>query len=129
MGVLSNEEMIITKQGYTDAFVRADPDFKISKQEQKPYFWYNVRDEGGLRLTDNGYGHLVTKLDIKNWIIDIRDNELTHRFLLDLDKFIDCPYYIVKGRWPKIVIFKEQTYFTLALHNKDFESFLNVHKI
>ena len=84
--------MIITKQGYTDAFVRADPDFKIPKQEQKLYFWYNVRDEGGLRLTDNGYDHLVTKLDIKNWIIDIRDNKLTHRFLLDLDKFIDCPY-------------------------------------
>jgi hypothetical protein len=121
--------MDLTKLDYTNAFVRNDPNFNIPQKEQKAYFWYNVRDAGGLRLSDNGYNHLVTKLDVENWTIDIRDNKLTQRFLLDLDKFIDCPYYIVKGRWPKIVIFKEQTYFTLALHNKNFESFLNVHKV
>ena len=118
----------ITKQQYTDAFVKSGQ-LDVPESERLIYFWFNIRKSGGLRLTQKGHDYLVNKLELEHWSIDLRGQSLTQKFLLKLDKFVNCPYTIIKGRWPKIVIFGEQTYFWLALHNKDFEKFLNAYKI
>ena len=92
------------------------------------FFWQNIRENGGLRLNDNGYHFLVNALDLETYIVDLREYHITYKFLLELDKFMNCPYYIIRGRRPKIILFSEQTYFWLTLHNYDFKTFLESYK-
>lgn len=77
-----------------------------------------------MRLCENGFNHLTDTLDLKSYEIDIRDVRINHKFLLELDKFMDSPYYILRGRWPKIYLFSEQTFFWLSMHNNNFDRFL-----
>jgi|TARA_B110000858_G_scaffold69405_1_gene80681 hypothetical protein len=93
------------------------------------FFWQNIRENGGLRLNENGYRFLVHDLDLEKYIVDIREQKINFKFLLELDRFMDCPYFIMTGRWPKIILFSEQTYFWLSMHNQDFQSFLNAYKV
>ena len=124
---VSFSNISVTKKQYTNAFVKHGK-LEVPIDEQYQYFWQNIRETGGLRLNENGY-HFVNKtLEIENWSVDIRQVKVSHKFLLELDRFMNCPYYIVTGRWPKIIIFSEQTYFWLVMHNKDFERFLNGYK-
>ena len=118
-----------TKQEYTQAFLKNIEMTTVSAGNELAFFWLNIRDTGGLRLTENGYCCLVEDIKLQNWEIDIRDQKVTQRFLLDLDRFMNCPYYVQRGRWPKVILFSEQTYFWLILHNQDFERFLNANKV
>ena len=88
----------------------------------------NIRENGGLRLCDNGYHFLINDIELDSYTVEIYKIRLNHKFLLELDKFMDCPYYLVRGRWPKIILFSEHTYMWCCLH-EDFKSFLNGYKI
>ena len=118
-----------SKQEYTDVFLKNIKNTTIPTGEALTYFWQNIRSGGGLRLTEQGCECLIEDIELECWEIDIREQRITQRFLLDLDRFLDCPYFIQRGRWPKIILFSEKTYFWLILHNKDFERFLNANKI
>jgi len=88
----------------------------------------NIRDNGGLRLNDNGYTYLVNSLELQSYTVSLHEQKITQKFLLELDKFMDCPYFLVRGRWPKIILFSEKTYMWCCLH-EDFRSFLNGYKV
>lgn len=98
------------------------------------FFWMNPRESGGLRLTELGFKCLVEDLelqtyDIKLWNEDTNNPvKINHRFLLDLDRYIECPYYVLKGRWPRILLFDEKVYFWACMHD-DFQRFLNGYKV
>ena len=68
-------------------------------------WWYNVRGNGGLRLTDIGYFVLKNMLDIESYDmnIDVQTFDLT--VLLDLDRKLQMPYYIVvKKKLPITIV-------------------------
>lgn len=92
------------------------------------FFWYNIRESGGLRLTEGGHNYLSKNLDIETFKIDIRDQKVNHKFLLELDKYLNCPYYIETGRWPKIYLYSEQTFMWLAINNSEWDRFLRAYK-
>lgn len=118
-----------SKKEYTQAFCKNAANTSIPAGEAVAFFWQNIRENSGLRLTEQGYQCLTQDIELAHWEIDIREQNVTQRFLLDLDRFLDCPYYIQRGRWPKIILFSEKTYFWLIMHDKDFERFLNANKI
>lgn len=73
-----------------------------------PIWWYNLRKNGGMRLTTAGYTVLTKTLDLENYEFTINDPmQFTQQTILDLDRKLKMPYYIhaVKGIPRKIVFF------------------------
>lgn len=69
-----------------------------TEEEALIYWWCNIRDSGGLRLTQLGYKCFKKELDLESYSIEVAKQELTKKFILDLDKMLTCPYFIEQGR-------------------------------
>jgi hypothetical protein len=68
-------------------------------------WWYNIRKEGGLRLTDIGYFVLKNMLEIESYNMDIDIERFDRQMLLDLDRKLQMPYYIVvKKKLPIAIV-------------------------
>jgi hypothetical protein len=73
-----------------------------------PVWWYNLRKNGGMRLTATGYTTLVNTLDLEHYEYTIDDPiTFNQQTILDLDRKLQMPYYIhaVKGVVRKIIFF------------------------
>ena len=59
-------------------------------------WWVNIRDSGGLRLTQHGYNLMKNVLEIESWTVTIEDAKqvLNKRAMLDLDRKLTWPYYV-----------------------------------
>lgn len=71
-----------------------------SVKELVPIWWQNTRakDEGGLRLTDEGYRFITEDIDVKTYQIPFPEGtKLTANTIIWLDQFIDCPYYLTNS--------------------------------
>tara|TARA_B100001564_G_C20510637_1_gene610479 strand:- start:131 stop:502 length:372 start_codon:yes stop_codon:yes gene_type:complete len=121
-----------TKQQYTDVFIKNVESTRIPTGTEMVFFWQNVRSDGGMRLTDQGFRCLKEDLDLQSYHIKLWDDNGTidtnYKFLLDLDKHLEVPYYVQLGRWPRVMLFDEQTYFWATLHG-DFQRFLDGYKV
>ena len=71
-------------------------------------WWFNIRRNGGMRLTGIGYKTFVEDLELEHYSYTI-DNPLlfNQQTILKLDRKMQMPYYIhaVKGIPKKIVFF------------------------
>ena len=109
------------KETYTKIFLK-EAGISINKQtlaEYMPKWWQNTRnkEEGGLRLTDDGIEFIKGKLDLTTYDIPFpQDFEMTTQVIIFLDKFIDCPYWL--GRRGMIVT-KEKKALELSLFSGD----------
>ena len=84
---------------------------RISIESAVPVWWYNLRKNGGLRLTATGYRTFVEELELENYEYPIDNPQLFNQHtILDLDRKMQMPYYIhvVKGVPKKIVFFGGQ---------------------
>lgn len=80
---------------------------RITLDAAIPLWWFNIRNNGGMRLTAVGYNVMVNGLDIEHYSYAIADPLIFNKSLiLKLDRKMQMPYYIhaVKGI-PKSVIF------------------------
>ena len=61
-------------------------------------WWYNIRDLGGMRLTDVGFAALTDGLGLEPRRFDIPENYSikNKRLLLSLDRKLKWPYYLDK---------------------------------
>lgn len=85
-------------------------------------WWQNPRKKsnGGLRLTEQGYGCLK-KADIKDYQIDLpKDIEWTGRLIIRLDQFIDCPFYLTNK---SIFVFSERMAVQLVLFSGNIQKY------
>jgi hypothetical protein len=82
------------KQQLTETLVRLT-DETVSTEQALLSWYYNIRPNGGMRLTETGYQALQF-LDIENWQVPILEikSVLNKRMLLDLDRQLQWPYYI-----------------------------------
>ena len=56
-----------------------------------------AKDQGGLRLTDEGYRMMSEDLDISFYEVPYApETRWTIQLIIWLDNFIDCPYYLDK---------------------------------
>lgn len=70
-------------------------------------WWFNIRRNGGMRLTSTGYSVLAEDLDLEHYSYNIDDPQVFDKqLMLTLDRKMQMPYYIqaVKGI-PKQIIF------------------------
>lgn len=98
-----------------------------SMDEILPLWWFNIRKNGGMRLTTDGYNAFVKDLDIDHWSYLIDDPFLfTQQTLLKLDRKMQMPYYIeTKKRIPKRIIFFGSKEAVMINLYGDLQQFLN----
>ncbi len=89
-------------------------------------WWYNIRANGGLRLTDIGYFVFKNMLDIESYDMDIDLEKFDRQMILNLDRKLQMPYYIVvKKKLPtKIVMFGSREAMLARLYG-DLDKFLS----
>jgi len=87
------------KETYTKIFLKHSGkgvnDLTLS--EHIPLWWQNTRakEEGGLRLTDEGFRFITEELELQTYDVPYPpDFDLTTQTIIFLDKFINCPYYM-----------------------------------
>jgi hypothetical protein len=74
-------------------------------------WWFNLRRNGGMRLTSTGYSVLSEELELEHYSCSINDPHIFDKHLiLKLDRKMQMPYYIhaVKGIPKRIVFFGSQ---------------------
>jgi hypothetical protein len=87
--------------------------------QAKNSWWWNYRnkDEGGLRLTEDGFNFITENTEVRNYKVDFpKDLKLTPQVLIYLDRFIESPYYINKS---SITVFNERSALELYLFSGD----------
>ena len=74
-------------------------------------WWFNLRRNGGMRLTSTGYQALAEDLQLEHYSYSIDDpHTFNKQLILKLDRKMQMPYYIdsVKGIPKRIVFFGSQ---------------------
>ena len=79
----------------------------ISVDQARAIWWYNIRAGGGMRLTAAGFKALSELLGLEFYAYKIPDElAFTQQTVLDLDRRLQNPYYIVtKKNFPIDLIF------------------------
>jgi hypothetical protein len=86
-------------------------------------WWQNTRtkDNGGLRLTEEGYNHLANILAIKEYEVPFTEHiELSPQTIIFFDRFIDCPYYLTQK---SLTVFSEKKAFELYMFSDDIRKY------
>lgn len=60
--------------------------------------WCNIRDSGGLRLTDTGENLLRSVIKLEHYDIDCDPKMFTASNLIRLDRLVTCPYHLSRKR-------------------------------
>lgn len=116
---------MITKQQYTEKLLDALPqEERVSLDQACKIWWTDFRDDGGMRLTQQGYDAFTIAWDLETYIFKIPPG-LPARpgQLLTLKKKLNCPYFIKLGKKPELVLFDSKQATMLALYG-DLEKFL-----
>ena len=113
------------KETYTKIFLKqADKAItETALKEYMPKWWQNTRakDEGGLRLTDEGFRFIKEDLELQTYDVPYPpDFEFTTQTIIFLDKFITCPYYL--GR-RELVVTDEKKALELHLFSGDIRKY------
>ena len=88
----------MSKNVYTKVFLKelGKSTSDVDIQEYLPLWWQNIRENGGLRLTDEGF-NIINQIELAMYDIPFPlDMPITSQVIIFLDKFIDCPYYVTK---------------------------------
>lgn len=86
----------MTKHKLTQRLVELLPeDHSLSFEEAMLHWYYNIRRNGGFRLTQNGYQALKI-LGLESWTVPLTDIKITmdKNLLLALDRKLTWPYFI-----------------------------------
>ena len=103
---------------------------RISTESAMPAWWFNLRRNGGMRLTGLGYQVFTDDLELEHYSFPI-DNPLlfNQQTILKLDRKMQMPYYIsaVKGIPKKIVFFGSKEAVMVNLYG-NLQQFLDNYK-
>ncbi len=102
--------------------VLGKPNDENSVKKMLPAFWVNPRQKskGGLRLTESGHEWLQLA-EIKCYQIDLpKEMEWTNRLIIQLDQFIESPFYLTKKA---IYVYNEKMAVQLVLFSGNIQKF------
>ncbi len=113
------------QETYTKIFL-SEANIAITEENLKLYkrkFWKNTlnKSQGGLRLTDEGLDFIKNTLDITVYEVPFPlELDLKPQVIINLDKFIDCPYHLTEK---SITVTKERKAFELYLFSGDVQKY------
>lgn len=108
----------MSKSKLTQTLIELLPeDHKIDLSEALLYWYYNIRDSGGLRLTQTGY-QAFKVLGLESWSVGLSDlkTSISKTILLELDRKMQYPYYIdFKNK--KLILYSSREAMMANLHS------------
>ena len=109
------------KFALTAEFLKAIPkDRRPELHTATVEWWYNLRTDGGYRLTNEGLSVVCEYVDLESYVYELKDNErLTNWQILELDRKLQWPYYLTfkKDLVVRILFFDSKEYMTAKLYN------------
>ena len=119
------------KRKLTEELIKQlDPDSSITVKQAMHTWWFNIRKNGGMRLTGPGYTVFTQNLELTCYEFAIPDPlQFNQHVILDLDKKMQMPYYIsaTKGIPKKIVFFGSREAVMVNLYG-NLQQFLDNYK-
>jgi hypothetical protein len=103
------------------------PESGITVKRAMHTWWFNIRKNGGMRLTTVGYQMFTKDLDIAHYEFAIVDPlQFNQHIILDMDRKLQMPYYIhaVKGIPKKVIFFGSREAMVTNLYG-DLKKFLD----
>jgi hypothetical protein len=103
---------------------------RVSVESAMGAWWFNLRRNGGMRLTSTGYSALAEYLEVEHYSYSIDNpHKFNKQLILKLDRKMQMPYYIhaVKGIPKRIVFFGSQEAVMVNLYG-NLEQFLDNYK-
>ena len=85
-------------------------------------WWKNPTDVNSLRLSLQGLQLVKAVLKLQSYEF-VLSEELTNHNLLQLERYLKGPYYLLKRQ--KIIVFEEEEAMMLTLHGNDLASYLD----
>lgn len=103
-----------------------DPDLGITVKAATRTWWFNIRKNGGLRLTRPGFDVFKNNLNLAYYEFEVDPLQITQQLILALDRKMQTPYYIhaVKGVPRKIYLFGSREAVLINLY-KDLVHFID----
>lgn len=87
-------------------------------------WWKSTRTSksNSYRLSDEGFEFLINTLGLISYEILFNDTTKTNaQFIINLEKYIDCPYYLTSN---SVIVFSERKSIELGLFTDDINKFL-----
>lgn len=114
---------MFNKLALTQELITRYPDAPLL-DEAMVTWWQNIREDGGLRLTYEGFYVFENLLELSSYSFELPEKLLTPKNLLVMDRHMTCPYYMVNNRKiNKIVMFGSKEAMMAALHG-DMQRFI-----
>jgi hypothetical protein len=85
-------------------------------------WWKNPIDDASLRLSLQGLQLVKAVLKLQSYEFAL-PNELTNHGLLQLERYLKGPYYLLKRQ--KIIVFEEEEAMMLTLHSGNLKAYLD----
>jgi hypothetical protein len=95
------------KQKLTERLVKQlDPESGITVKQAMNTWWFNIRKNGGMRLTTNGLDAFTNLLKLEHYDYRIDPFDLNSKIIIAMDRRLQQPYYIAtKKKIPVQIIF------------------------
>ena len=114
------------KQVITEELIELLPvENRLRIEEAMVTWWFNLRENGGLRLTHTGYRALKSAIKLETYRFDLNQprSVKNKKLILALDRKLQWPYYMEKS-WIDFFSSKEAM---LAKLYPDLENFLKLY--
>jgi hypothetical protein len=85
-------------------------------------WWKNPIDDASLRLSLAGLQLVKAVLKLQSYEFELSE-ELTNHNLLQLERYLKGPYYLLKRQ--KIIVFEEEEAMMLTLHSGNLKAYLD----
>ena len=98
----------------------------ITFEQARAHWWYNLRQDGGLRLTALGYLTLINEIELDSYRYVLKEYEIVNiRTIIELDQRLQMPYFIGshKGVPTEIIFFGSKEAMMVRLYD-DLQRFL-----
>ena len=116
---------MISRETYTKIFLnelgRSTDEANVQLHLQKWWQSRRTKQQGGLRLSEEGYEFLVRDLELQEHEIPFTDKiELSPSVIIFFDQFLDCPYYLTHQ---SLTVFSEKKAFELHMFSDDIRKY------
>lgn len=118
------------KRKLTEELVKDLPaELKITVDDVYPIWWYNLRGQGGMRLTKAGFDFFIRHLKLESYNFKLKPFDINSRTIVAMDRKLQMPYFIeTKKMMPVQIVFFGSKEAVMANLYGDIKKFIDNYK-